>query len=557
MNSLLRKLGSCLPDSARSRLALLFVVLAISVALPGVVYIDHVYSQRRLLERQASLRDLAQAAAVVLSENLRERQQEVDYLAATAEFRNGPMGSRAVRASLEGLQKSRSYYTWIGFADARGQVRAATGDLLVGVSVAPRPWFRHGLSGRFVGDLHEAVLLAPLLPSSPNGPPRFIDFAAPVIGADGQLRGVLGAHAHWGWAEQVMSAVLPLEAAARGLEVLITGRSGEVLFSSLPGNAGAGQAGHDGFVVATAAVREVTPATPLGWRIVVRQPQEFALRGVVDMRRVLLGSALLSALLFMVLAWRLATLATQPLHQLAILARRIEQGDERTPLDVPTRSREIRELVAALGGMASTLMHRRDALALVNAGLEQRVLERTESLNKLNAELHQLARVDTLTGLANRLAANERMGEEFMRLSRTGRPFSVMVADADHFKRVNDTYGHTVGDEVLKHLAQVLRAHVRKSDFVARMGGEEFLVLLPDTDREGALEVAGKLCQAVRTTPAPAGVPGVTLSIGVAQAHARQADPDEVLREADRWLYHAKESGRDRVSCANQGTIPQ
>jgi diguanylate cyclase (GGDEF)-like protein len=127
---------------------------------------------------------------------------------------------------------------------------------------------------------------------------------------------------------------------------------------------------------------------------------------------------------------------------------------------------------------------------------------------------------------------------------------SVLIVDLDHFKRVNDTYGHSRGDDALAATAATMAGTVRNSDFVGRMGGEEFIVLLPDTPNDAAVHVAQKLRQAIETLEVP-GIPdGLTVSVGVATYPDDAVESDAVLRLADRALYLAKKLGRNRVECA-------
>ncbi len=182
----------------------------------------------------------------------------------------------------------------------------------------------------------------------------------------------------------------------------------------------------------------------------------------------------------------------------------------------------------------------------LNAELESKVEARTAALEQANQELHHQARHDALTGLANRMAANERLRNEFLLMQRSGCPYAVLLLDVDHFKRVNDSLGHDAGDKVLQRVARLLRAALRESDLLARWGGEEFLVLLPATGLDAACLVAETLRQCVAQAPDPlAG--RITLSIGVATAGPEQRSEDEAVRLADIRLYDAKKAGRNRV----------
>ena len=173
----------------------------------------------------------------------------------------------------------------------------------------------------------------------------------------------------------------------------------------------------------------------------------------------------------------------------------------------------------------------------------------------LQEELARLSRTDALTGLPNRRRFEQVLDRAWHGARRSGKSVAMLVVDADHFKQVNDRFGHPVGDAVLRDLAGCLSGSVhRPRDLVCRIGGEEFAVLLPDTDREGALRVASEIHAAVRTLAIPAsglGPGSVTVSIGLAVGpEADDAKPGDLYRRADAAVYAAKEGGRDQTQCA-------
>ncbi len=159
-----------------------------------------------------------------------------------------------------------------------------------------------------------------------------------------------------------------------------------------------------------------------------------------------------------------------------------------------------------------------------------------------------LSETDRLTGLYNKGKFNEVLQQEIQRAKRYKRPLSLIIFDIDHFKKINDTYGHKVGDEVLKELANIIKKNIRKTDFAARWGGEEFVILAPETNLEGAKKLAEKLRQAVENHKFPT-VGKVTISLGVAQLEPDEKPEDFIVR-ADMALYKAKEGGRNRVEVA-------
>ena len=172
----------------------------------------------------------------------------------------------------------------------------------------------------------------------------------------------------------------------------------------------------------------------------------------------------------------------------------------------------------------------------------------------LEKELERLAKTDMLTGLANRRKFEEHCESEIARSRRFNTPLSLMMLDIDHFKRVNDRYGHAAGDLVLKQLGQVCRAVLREIDLSARVGGEEFAVLMPETTLERAAEVAERLrlALAAESVLAPDSQSSIsfTVSIGVGQLGAGDTTLDALLRRVDAALYQAKQGGRNRVVCA-------
>lgn len=164
------------------------------------------------------------------------------------------------------------------------------------------------------------------------------------------------------------------------------------------------------------------------------------------------------------------------------------------------------------------------------------------------AELERLASTDPLTGAANRRKLYELMDHQLHVRRRYATPVSLLVVDIDHFKRINDRFGHEVGDQVLVELTREVRAALREPDVLARVGGEEFVILAPQTDRTGALALTQKMAETVRGLRiGEAG--GITASFGVAEAEAGEKR-DELLRRADQALYRAKSAGRDRIETA-------
>ncbi len=174
---------------------------------------------------------------------------------------------------------------------------------------------------------------------------------------------------------------------------------------------------------------------------------------------------------------------------------------------------------------------------------------------QMEDELMRQARMDFLTGLSSRGYFMEQAELELSRALRYDNSLSIFMMDVDFFKQVNDNHGHKVGDEVLKKLAEVCCQTLRDVDIVGRVGGEEFAILLPETGRDEAAEVAERLREAIANAkvPLPVGLPiHFTVSIGVASLSSKEDNMDVLLNLADKALYEAKNSGRNRVCISSE-----
>ena len=184
------------------------------------------------------------------------------------------------------------------------------------------------------------------------------------------------------------------------------------------------------------------------------------------------------------------------------------------------------------------------------SSLAERVQEMELEANDLRTKLrmeNSKAHHDPLTGLANRLAYDERLAQEVARWKRFNKPLTLLIWDIDHFKSVNDRFGHSAGDKVLKIIAAELSAGIRETDFVCRFGGEEFVMLLPGAAMQSAMEVANNLREKIKACQFNSGGKSVaiTVSCGLCEFTAGTG-PEEVFEQADKALYGAKDQGRDQ-----------
>jgi diguanylate cyclase (GGDEF)-like protein/PAS domain S-box-containing protein len=184
------------------------------------------------------------------------------------------------------------------------------------------------------------------------------------------------------------------------------------------------------------------------------------------------------------------------------------------------------------------------------------VTERTRAEREVQAlqeRLREQSTHDALTGLYNRRYLEETLGRELISAERHGHPVSVIMADLDHFKAVNDRYGHLGGDEVLRVFGDLMKRHARGSDICCRYGGEEFLLVLPQMAKDNAVERAAQLCSAMASVPIPYGALAIRLtgSFGVATFPRDGRTADELIAAADIALYAAKAAGRNRVNVSS------
>ena len=529
----------------------------ISLALGAVLAIGIEHQAAGVVEAEVGERLALKARGLAgrLDDGIAERRADARVLAATREVREADRED--ARALFDRLREATPELAWIGLTDAEGRVLAASGGLLEGQDVSARPWFIEGRRGEFLGDVHEAVLLASLLGAPGEDPPRFVDVALPLHGADGRLRGVLGLHLSWSWAARLRDA-LDREDGGAGV-VRILGARGEVLLgppraqvAPMTGEASGWRRveGEAPAVLATARARIAAPRGGLDWTVEVEQPERIAFAGLHDLRRgVLLGSAL-PVLLSILAAAMLARVIGAPLRRLASAATRYHRGDARVRIPEVGGYREARQLGEAVDGLVRELSE-------FAMELELRVLERTEALGEANARLEQLAVTDPLTGLANRRHFTARLEAQLQHLRQHPAPLALLLVDLDHFKAINDTHGHPAGDFVLRAVADLLQESVRGEDAVARIGGEEFALLLPGADADAALAKARDLRTrlAARMPLVWEGAPiAPTASIGIALHDADAGDGDgaatiaaSLYARADAALYAAKRDGRDRA----------
>lgn len=291
-----------------------------------------------------------------------------------------------------------------------------------------------------------------------------------------------------------------------------------------------------GFGGSKESINHIKGNTGEGWHVVISVLEEKALEVAHHTTQLIIFASLVFLVLSSIVALFLGRIAAKPIVLLADDANRIGEGNLQTRTTVSSND-EIGSLAQSLNMMAENL-----EMTLVSRDeLINEVKQRIEAENKL----HILASTDELTGAYNRRAFFELMKKNIYRANRYNEPLSVMLFDIDHFKKVNDTHGHDIGDQVLKSLVRVVLDNIRQEDLLARWGGEEFIVAMPQTPQQAAMDLAERLRNNIASYKFPK-VGNVTVSLGLAEFHCDNDDNMEsCIKRADNALYKAKDSGRN------------
>jgi len=362
-----------------------------------------------------------------------------------------------------------------------------------------------------------------------NGPP-VIDIVVPITNAAGRMVGALAATLDLGTA----SATLGRSASADGERVILLDADGRILLSPDTGvaaTAGLAEASltalralgddaveyesYDGLPVLGVG----TTLSGAPWLLVAELPTATAfarIRSQRNMTALVIGVLLAGVGL---LAYLLVLLIVRPLNRLTQGADRVAAGDLEVDLPI-TGGDEVARLTGVFNHMVS-------------------------KLREGHSELERLSLTDGLTGLYNRRHLATTIAEELARARRQNRPCALLMLDVDHFKMYNDAHGHLAGDEVLVRVAKVIREAIRVIDRPVRYGGEEMLLLLPDTDLDGGAEVGERIRGRLAEEFFAGG--RVTVSIGVAVFPEHGESPEALIMSADAAMYEAKHGGRDRV----------
>ncbi len=241
---------------------------------------------------------------------------------------------------------------------------------------------------------------------------------------------------------------------------------------------------------------------------------------------------------------------TSSLRTLTEITNQMTSGDLLVQIEFSSKD-EIGQLGDAFSQMAASIRKRETQLRDLAASLEHTIDERTNELLRQNERLERIAVEDHLTGIYNRRHFFDLAEKEVERAKRYGNPLSVIILDADRFKKLNDAYGHLIGDQILINLVKLCEENIRSLDIIARYGGEEFVILMPEANQEDAQKTAERLRKLVAETSLISGGFDVTITISLGVAtweNGKELDFNALLARADSALYQSKEAGRNRVS---------
>lgn len=538
-------------DSIRNRIIAFAVVATL---IPSGITLAISYQQNRRSLEEKITRDLvtqSEQAARSTSVWLRERLYDLRVFAASGEVENSlgtrpaaaaPNGTPAnptqnrLREYLQSLNERFADFGQLMVLDDNGQVVGTTrpdgsaiklpddwlsllrtegqfvgipqwdssariGKLLIGVPI-------NRADGRVVGAFAAELNLAPIAGLMRSFAP---DSSALIFLVTGTGNMIASSH---GVTSQVLRTRLP-ETELTRLNAAPTTSSRYINFQDLDVMGAAAKVPQTDWLV----ISEISADAAFGQ---LRQFRNYSILVVLGLLIVVAASA----------AW-LGVIIARPLDRLTKGAAEVAAGD--LAVDLPQGGGgEVGYLTSVFNHMVSRLREGRRELDDIN-----------EMLQKKNEELERLSITDGLTGLVNHRFLVQRLNEEGIRANRYHHEFSVLMADVDHFKQYNDEFGHPAGDEVLRRVADILRASVRPGDTAARYGGEEFAVVMPETPAAEAFEIA----EHVRARVASESFPGkkITLSIGVAEFPNDADLPHAVIAAADRALYEAKNDGRNRT----------
>ncbi|TFD99430.1 sensor domain-containing diguanylate cyclase [Jeotgalibacillus salarius] len=530
--------------SLQARLAIIFAITTILL----ILIFSIVYGQRSINQMETEIGNSLSDTAYMMENNLNQymwsRYGETILLSSLPAIRQ-PDSGEEIEYLFNQLQSTIPSFSWIGFTDQNGTVLAATDSILKGADISARPVYTEALENPFIGDVHEAVLLADLLPNPTGEAMKFVDISTPIYDYNDQFIGVLATHLSWEWVKEVEAAMLDAVKNRDSIEFFIVSKIdnsiilgpdemiGQTLELESIDLAQTREHGWitetwpdgDDYVTGYMLENGYKEYPGLEWTILARQPIEVAFTPIKELLAFFLIAGITFVLLFAVLGWLLAGKIASPLKNLATTADRLRFGElvqiphYKGISELETLSASLRKLIANLTKTESAL-----------------------------EEMEEVAHTDELTGLANRYALELFLRKYTQKYDRA----IVFYIDLDGFKAVNDTLGHLAGDQLLVQVAARLKENIQEEEMIARVGGDEFIVVLHSPKEE--MTVRGKRVgeRMISSISEPYWLNGqsaaVSCSIGAAfWAESSAVSLEETIKMADDALYAAKKQGKNRV----------
>ncbi|MBM6617025.1 sensor domain-containing diguanylate cyclase [Bacillus suaedaesalsae] len=523
-----------------------FVVILSIFVIVLTSFLTYTISKESSTTLEKQIGESLSSDAMQIADNLDHfmwaRYGEISLLKELELLKN-PKDIKEVEKLLNELQTNFPSFSWVGYTDKDGVVQAATDNVLVGQNISERPVFKEARYQTFIGDVHEAVLLAELLPNPTGEPLKFVDISSPIFNENNEFIGVLAAHMSWTWTKEVSQSVLkPTKQKKDKVDVLIVSKidntvllgPNELLGQKLDINAvNKAQSGKndwsiekwpDGkhYLTGYALADGMLNYPGLNWSVIVRQPEAIAFHSSEQLKTNVIVLGLLSTVLFATIGWYLAGIISNPLRKIAMTADLLRKGEKveipynKGIKDIEILSRSLRELLATL----------------------------TKTESELD-KMEQLAHLDKLTGLHNRLAL-----ELYLKKLSPNATFAFLYIDLDGFKLVNDNLGHHHGDVLLQAVANRLKKAIRENEHVFRLGGDEFVTIIETTNLYEHSTIVGK--RIIQSINDPFTIEGnnvqIGCSIGCAFYPMDDLDPNQVLRYADQALYRSKDTGKNKIS---------
>ena len=503
--------------------------LILFLALTGVVLVfigglHASYRVQKIALIESSLQanyTYATKLSATISDFLRSAQQQLKYTShiLASDFQN----TQLLQAEANRLKNQTDSFNSIVIIDRSGLVLATDPDIGLTGSIISSPALRRAIEGRVpqISDPYIATTGRLL-----------VVISEPVFGLNGDYLGLVSGTIYLA-EPSILNRMLGIHFYQEGSYLYIVDRSGVLL--SHPQTERVGTRAHSNKVTDEIAIQNSGMMTvvsgegqemlagysvipDVGWGVVSQQSTEFALSSLSALFTQVLETTLPLVILTAIFIWWFSKVISKPLHQLAESASKMDNPD------------------------STNVIHKTHAWYFETANLKQALLVGIQLLQEKIFRLDLESKTDALTGLNNRRTFDVTM----QRMFANGRHFSLVSIDVDHFKLVNDRFGHAVGDEVLKKLAALLVANFRAEDLVCRIGGEEFSILVADLDVTDVYRIAERLRQSVENTVMdPVG--NITVSIGIAQWPNQAKSIKEVISLSDEMLYAAKRNGRNRV----------